>query len=64
MSYLFYEIWAEDETGHQELIDTTSSEKEAEAIAQEAIESADWIVVMIYKENEDGDLIEIKRLLT
>lgn len=62
MSYLFYEIWAEDETGHQELIDTTSSEKEAEEIAKDAIESTDWIEVTIYKENEDGDLVALKQL--
>ena len=60
MNFELYEVWAVDEAGHEELVETTSSRKEALEIAEVnlglgAIES------IVYQEDENGDLHEIKR---
>lgn len=61
MSFMLFEIWTEDEIGHQELVDTTASRSEADAIAKECLESG-AIVVLILQETEDGDSKEVARL--
>lgn len=60
MTWELYEVWTEDEIGHQELVDTTKSLKEAKTLAQKSLE--EYSVAIIYKETEDGDTIEIERL--
>jgi hypothetical protein len=55
-----YEIWAQEEDGHEELIDTTPSRTEAFEIA-EATLGLGYLAVVVFQENEDGDLEEIKR---
>lgn len=60
MTWELYEVWSEDDIGHQELIETTKSLKEAKAIAQRALD--DFPIAVIYKETEDGDIEEIERL--
>jgi hypothetical protein len=61
MTWELYEVWTEDEYGHQELVDTTKSFKEAETLAQQAlVEGAH--TALIFKETEEGDIIEIERL--
>lgn len=60
MSYQLYEIWAEDESGHQELIETTGDRNQARRIAKEAKEPG--VTVIIYQETEDGDLELIEEL--
>jgi hypothetical protein len=60
MTWELYEVWAEDDIGHQELIETTKSLKEARAIAQTTL--IDYPTAVIYKETEDGDTTEIERL--
>lgn len=62
MNWELYEVWAEDEIGHQELVDTTKSLKEAQALAKIKIEDEGIEAVFIYQETEDGDLEEIERL--
>lgn len=60
MSWTQYEVWAEVE-GHQELIETTHSKKEALTLAKKTFnEGADR--VQVYEETEDGDYIEIETL--
>lgn len=54
MTWELYEVWGEDDAGHQELIDTTQSLAEARVIAETALE--DIAVAIIYKERKDGDL--------
>lgn len=61
MSYTLFEVWTEDEVGHQELIDTTASKAEAYNIAKECLEGG-AIVALIFQETEDGDTIEVDRL--
>lgn len=61
MSYLLYEVWADDGTGQEELIDTTASPKEAETLAKKSLDEG-YEKVVIYKETEDGDSVVIKRL--
>lgn len=61
MTWELYEVWTEDEYGHQELVDTTKSFKEAETLAQQSLVEGAYIV-FILKENEDGDTEEIERL--
>jgi hypothetical protein len=62
MNWELYEVWAEDDIGHQELVDTTKSLKEAQALAKITIEDEGIEAVYIYQETEDGDLKEIERL--
>ena len=60
MTWELYEVWTEDDIGHQELIETTKILKEARAIAQSSL--IDYPVAVIYRETEDGNIEEIERL--
>ncbi len=60
MNWELYEVWAVDESGHEELIDTTKSRKEAFALAQQTL-NAGYDRTIVYLENEEGDLEEVKR---
>jgi hypothetical protein len=62
MNWELYEVWAEDDIGHQELVDTTKSLKEAQTLAKLKIEEEGVEAVFIFQETEDGDLKEIERL--
>lgn len=60
MSWTQYEVWA-DVDGHQELIETTHSKKEALALAKKVFnEGAER--VQVYEESADGDYFEIETL--
>ena len=59
MTYMLYEVWAEDEDGHNELLDTTASQKEAFEIAQSSLIDG-YISSSVYQETDDGDPILIK----
>jgi len=61
MSWELYEVWCVDSDGHEELIDTTKSLKEAQELAGAALDEEDVSEVIIYRENEEGDLEEIER---
>ena len=61
MSFMLYEVWTEDEIGHQELVDTTASKTEALQIAESCLEQG-AIVALVFQETEDGDSKEIARL--
>jgi len=61
MNFELYEVWAVDEAGHEELVETTSSRKEALEIA-EANLGLGFMEAIVYQEDENGDLHEIKRL--
>lgn len=61
MTWELYEVWTEDEHGHQELVDTTKSYREAETLAQQSLIEGSYIV-LIFKETEEGDTEEIERL--
>ncbi len=61
MKFELYEIWTEDEFGHQELVDTTQSLKEAREIAQAAIDTGS-LYVTIYRETDDGDLEVVEEM--
>jgi hypothetical protein len=61
MNFELYEVWAVDETGHEELVETTSSRKEALEIA-EANLGLGFMEAIVYQEDENGDLHEIKRV--
>ena len=53
MTWELYEVWAKN-NGHDELLDTTRSLKEAKDLAKKAVnEGADSATV--YRETEDGD---------
>lgn len=60
MSYMLFEVWAEDDTGQQELIDTTASQKEAFDLAKKSIDQG-FISATVYQENEEGDSVVIKQ---
>ena len=60
MSWTQYEVWAEMD-GHQELIETTHSKKEALQLAERSFhEGLD--LVQVFEETDDGDYKLIKEL--
>lgn len=59
MNYELYEVWGVNEDGHEELLETTASKKEALEIAQNNLE--DFGETIIYREDENGDLEEVQR---
>ena len=60
MTWELYEVWAVDESGHEQLIETTKSRKEAIELAEKSLEDG-FFETIIYKETEDGDLEEFQR---
>jgi hypothetical protein len=58
-----YEVWAEDDTGHQELIDTTKSRSHAMQLAEQTLASGLWVIATVYQETEDGDLELVKEFV-
>jgi hypothetical protein len=61
MIWELYEVWSVDEDGHEDLVDTTKSLKEARQIAQLNLTEY-YVECIIYKEDEAGDLVEIERV--
>ena len=61
MTWELYEVWAEDDDGHQDLIDTTKSLKEARQLGNKALGDG-AVIVTIYRETADGDFEEIDQL--
>jgi hypothetical protein len=61
MKFELYEVWSEDEFGHQELVDTTQSLKEAREIAESTLDTGNFYVT-IYRETEDGDLEVVEEM--
>jgi hypothetical protein len=56
MIWVQYEVWGVEQDGHEELIETTNSLKEARKIANDSL-TEHIIECIIYKE-EDGELYE------
>lgn len=56
---MLYEVWAEDEDGHNELIDTTASQKEAFEIAKSSLAEG-YLSATVYQEDEEGDSVPVK----
>jgi hypothetical protein len=56
MSWVQYEVWCVEQDGHEELINTTNSLKEARLIAEQAL--TDEIIECIIYKDEDGELFE------
>lgn len=61
MPWVQYEVWSVDEDGHEEIIDTTNSLKEANQLADVTLNDVDNGIVecIIYKEM-DGELEEVQ----
>lgn len=55
MIWELYEVWGVEKDGHEELIDTTNSLKEATALAQGSL-TDQFVETIIYKETEEGEL--------
>jgi hypothetical protein len=60
MNWELYEVWAEDDAGQEELIETTNSRKQAFEIAQTQL-NLGYIASIVYLENEEGELEKVKR---
>ncbi len=60
MPWVQYEVWGVDDAGHEEIIDTTNSLKEANQLADATLNDVDNGIVecIIYKEL-DGELEEV-----
>jgi hypothetical protein len=56
---MLYEVWAEDEDGHNELLETTASQKEAFEIAKASLDDG-YLSSTVYQETDNGDPILIK----
>lgn len=61
MTWVQYEVWAESEAGHQELIDTTNSRKEAIDLAKKTFNEG-YDTVQVFEETSDGDYLEVQTL--
>jgi hypothetical protein len=61
MNWELYEVWSVDEDGHEDLIDTTKSLKEAREIAQSNL-TDDYVECIVYAEDPEGELVEIERI--
>lgn len=61
MTWELYEVWGADEDGHEELLETTSSKKQAFEIAKASL-GLGYLEIIVYQENEDGDMKELERL--
>ena len=61
MNWELYEVWSVDEDGHEDLIDTTKSLKEARIIAQSNL-SEYYVECIVYAEDQEGELVEIERI--
>jgi hypothetical protein len=61
MNWVQYEVWAEED-GHQELIETTASRKEALALAQQTFDEG-CEYVKVFEETSNGDYELIKELI-
>jgi hypothetical protein len=59
MTWELYEVWGVDEASHEELLETTSSRKEAYELAQANL-GLGYFQTIVYKE-VDGDLEELER---
>jgi predicted metalloprotease len=62
MTWELYEVWSEDDVGHQELVDTTKSLKKAKELAKNTLELEGIEAVTIFQELDNGDTVEIERL--
>jgi hypothetical protein len=60
MSWELYEVW-HNEDGHEELVDTTKSLKEAKQLAKKTLEELQGEIFILW-ENRDGDMEEVERL--
>ena len=61
MNWELYEVWSVDEDGHEDLIDTTKSLKEARDIALANLTEY-YVECIIYAEDPQGELVEIERI--
>ena len=61
MIWELYEVWSIDTDGHEELIETTKSLKEARLLAHANL-SEYYTECVIYQENEEGEPVEIERI--
>lgn len=60
MSFLLFEVWAEDDDGHEELIETTASKAAASEIAEQAVLDGAFAAT-VYQEVDGSDAIEVER---
>lgn len=60
MSLEFYEVWAQDDEGHEELVETTIVKKQALNLAKQCLEKG-YVAGIVYEEDENGDPIEVER---
>jgi hypothetical protein len=54
MTWIQYEVWSVDEHGHETLVETTNSLKQAQVLAEKVL--TDDIVECIIRKDEDGEV--------
>lgn len=59
MNWELYEVWAVNEDGSEDLLETTKSLKEARSIAQANL-TEDCTECVIYQEDSNGELVEVE----
>lgn len=60
MSYELYEVWGVEEDGHEELLETTASKKQATEIAEASL-GLGYFETVVYQEDDNGEMKEIDR---
>lgn len=55
MTWELYEVWAEDDSGHEKLVETTKSRKQAIDIAKDCIKEG-YSVARVLQEIDDEEM--------
>ena len=61
MAFVLYDIWTEDDEGHQQLYDATGSLTEAKKMAKAIVAEGTYSVIIYQDNGPNGDEIEIAR---
>lgn len=60
MTWELYEVWGGDDDGNEELLETTSSKKQAYEIARASL-GLGYLEIIVYQEDDSGGMKELER---
>lgn len=60
MTWELYEVWGGDDNGNEELLETTSSKKQAYEIARASL-GLGYLEIIVYQEDDSGGMKELER---
>lgn len=60
MTWELYEVWGGNDDGNEELLETTSSKKQAYEIARASL-GLGYLEIIVYQEDDSGGMKELER---